>query len=126
LNGRLIHDGTFGVNPKDVRWSPDEQQIGVRITSLQSGHLSQIVTPTERLVLDSGLLEDYLVDNQGHVAARLMIENGEYTPYVYNLQHDTVPFAWNLCWQNGEVRYNSVNQRSVLATNDRTHLSELC
>ena len=126
LNGRLLHDGSFSVHPKDVRWSPDEQMIGVRTSPLQSGQMSSIVTPTERLVLDSGAVEDYLVDNEGHVAARLMFANGEYTPYVYNLQHDTVPFAWNLTWSNGEVRYNSVNRRSVLATNDRTHLRELC
>ncbi len=121
LNGRAIYDGHFRVHSKDLHWSPNEQQIGVRISSLQSGSTSQIITPTERLVLDSGLLEDFLVDDQGHVAARLMFENGEYTPFVYNLQHDTVPFAWNLTWSEGEVRYNSVNCTSVLATNDRTH-----
>lgn len=121
LNGRVVYDGHFRVVSKDLHWSPNEEQIGVHISSLQSGSFSQVITPTERLVLDSGLLEDFLVDNEGHVAARLMFENGVYTPFVYNLQHDTVPFAWNLTWSHGEVRYNSVNCTSVLATNDRTH-----
>lgn len=120
LNGQRVYTGSFSMRADDLRWSPSEQQIGARISPMQPGRFQEIVTGQYRTEIRMGLLLDFLVDDDAKIAAKLVLVDGLYRPFVYDAERETVPFAWNMCWHNGQIRYNAASHTSVLAIHDTT------
>lgn len=117
INGRLLYEGCFEMESMDFVWAPNGITGGARIFAYELGEdaCQKIVTPTLVEQIPTGfLLREFLVDNNGHVAAHVLDGEDTCHPYVYDRPNDEVSLAWNFHWMpDGSIGYNYVQQSRI-------------
>jgi hypothetical protein len=118
-NGRIVKEGSFCLDPRSMRWSPNEEHLAVKIREGEG--LDRVMS--ERLVgtvvdrpLPIGIhLREFLVDDRGRLAA-MITHDGVYDQPIINGQEGTmVPLAWNLHYaQDGSIAWTTVHADRIL------------
>ena len=124
VNGRLFYSGEFSVVAPPV-WSPDEESFGIAIHQPQRSGTPNVIVATNEIqeVPANHNVREFLVDDNGRVAARITDDGVYARPRVYNSPHDAQLIAWNLHWKPGKsIGYNSVSVNVVMRHVDETHL----
>lgn len=126
-NGKLLFEGLFLMNQRDLVWSPANTSFGARVLSFENDGQNQpmLITPKVRLKMPTGsIVKEFLVDDVGHISAHIL-DNGYFCyPYIHDRPHTAVGLAWNLHWmEKGGIGYNSILSSFVYHTSDETHLA---
>lgn len=119
-----IHEGQFSMEPRDLVWSQNGQVAGARVKEGITGNgPTQLICHSDRMEIHPDrTVEEFVIDDEGHVAARIETDGRYHFPFVGLARHSAQQFAWNLTIsQNGVVKYNSVVADHVCLTVDRTN-----
>ena len=128
LGRETVHEGSFSMESRDLVWSPSGQMVGARVKEGMTGTGStQLVCSDDRMEIHpERLVEEFVIDDEGYVAARIETDGRHHFPFVGLAPHSAQQFAWNLSISsNSVVQYNSVVADRVCLTIDRTHARSL-
>jgi len=123
LNGRKIHEGEFTCAGDMISWSPSGSVCGifVRTHSDREGDKQQIITPFVHYTIPADhLMREFLVDDEGGIAATILDDGVYCLPSVAERRHNAGSLAWNLGVVNGEIGFNSVFSSCIMRTTDQT------